>query len=132
MQFSCGFAPSQAKLIRKRCWWHKVADDLCYFHLGAPVHIWLAAPSVKRRLIPVTGSVIFTAAGDTFFGGPRSKHYRSGVIDNPTYSHLLEAARVSQKKTCDYHHRFLEGVHFERLEHDNGRVVLALSMEFGS
>jgi len=127
MYFSCGPNEADRKVVSSK--FYKEDNDGCHsYKLTAPVHVRLKDINNVYRLQPVYGPVVFVARGDDFWGGAKSKDFRSEVIENPTYRQLLGAAQRSQKKTRDYHHSFIEGVVFKGYE----GTTMVLEMVFGS
>jgi hypothetical protein len=58
--------------------------------------------------IAVKGKVILIGRSDDFWGGDKSKEYRSEIMENPTWLQVAVAANAMIKKTKDTHHCFLE------------------------
>lgn len=56
------------------------------------------------------GKAILTSDADEFFGGEKSKNYRSEVIENPTWLQVAVLANAMIRRTRDTHHCFLEGL----------------------
>jgi hypothetical protein len=131
MFFSCGPGQDDRQVVPSK-YWREDEHGCHYYKLTAPVFVDMKDINNKVRATQVNGPVIFTARGDSFWGGERSKNYRSKVVENPTYRALLGAAKSSQKVTRDYHHSFIEGVTFGGYEEVDGRQVMILQLQFGS
>ena len=130
MRYSCG--PNEADRRVVPAQFYRMDEYDCgLFKLNAPLFVRLQTDGVLV-LTKVTGPVIFIASGDSFWGGEKAKSYRSKVVENPTYRALLGAAKMSQAKTKDYHHQFIEGAYFKGYEEIDGRPVMILQMSFGS
>jgi len=68
--------------------------------------------------VAVSGKVRLVAERETFFGGARSKAYRSPVLMNPTWLEVCVYANEMIKTTRDEHHCFLEGLQLQGQEED--------------
>ena len=71
--------------------------------------------------VAVEGKVIFWAAADDFFGGPKSRDYVSEVVESPTWLQVCVLANAMIASTRDTHHCYLEGVQ-ESYDHTLGIV----------
>ena len=67
--------------------------------------------------IAIKGKCILTSNKDEFFGGEKSKTYRSEIVENPTRLEVCYLFDRSIHATHDTHHHFLEGVE------DTGKVI---------
>ena len=71
--------------------------------------------------IAVLGAVRVEAEADEFWGGPKSRPYRSRVMASPTWADLMRCAEEQAAKTLDEQHVFVEGIEFLRKD---GRVTV--------
>ena len=78
--------------------------------------------------IAIQGKAILLAARDDFYGGKRSKNYRSPVVENPTWLQIAVLANDMIRTVRDSHHCFLENV--EKLAMTS-RETLAFLKSFG-
>lgn len=78
--------------------------------------------------IAVTGKVVLVSGPNEYYGGPKSKAYRSGVIENPTWLMVAVEANAMIREVRDTHHCFLEGLEHEGTEGD----VNVFSFSMGS
>lgn len=60
--------------------------------------------------VAVQGRCVLVAAADDYWGGSRSKPYRSPVLENPTWLQVCVCANAMIRRTRDQHHVFLEGL----------------------
>ncbi|MEI8270043.1 MAG: hypothetical protein WCG45_01615, partial [bacterium] len=82
--------------------------------------------------IAVEGYVVFESKEEPFYGGPKTKVYRSKVLKNPTWMKIAVCAEQKIRKTRDLHHCFLEGFKFLRNEEINGKSVKVYDFSMGS
>lgn len=68
--------------------------------------------------IAVKGKVVLVGYADDYWGGEKSKEYRSEIMENPTWLQVTVAANAMIKKTRDTHHCFLETLEFRDQEGD--------------
>jgi hypothetical protein len=60
--------------------------------------------------VAVKGRCVLVGPADEYFGGPRSREYRSEVLENPTWLQVAVHANAAIAVTRDRHHVFLEGL----------------------
>jgi hypothetical protein len=60
--------------------------------------------------VAVHGRCVLVADANEYFGGPRSREYRSDVLQDPTWLTVVVHANASIAVTRDRHHVFLEGL----------------------
>lgn len=77
--------------------------------------------------VAVTGTVVFVGEKDEFWGGEKSKSYRSEPLVNPTWLQACVCANAMIRCTRDTHHCFFESVHHKSTEPD-GTLVYELDM----
>ena len=82
--------------------------------------------------IAVKGYVRFESERNDFFGGPKSKDYRSKILKNPTWLEVAVYCEKKIRKTRDYHHCFLEAIKFLRTEKIKGKEVQIFDFSMGS
>ena len=76
--------------------------------------------------VAVEGKVILVGHADDFFGGSKSKDYRSDILENPTWLQVAVCANKMIKRTRDTHHCFLEGL--TRIGEEDGIQVYEFFM----
>ena len=84
--------------------------------------------TMKQNVVAREGWCVVIEPGDEFWGGEKSKPYRSRLMQNPTWGQLFRCAKAAQKKTLDYHHQFFEGVYVA----DSASDVTVLRLSLGS
>lgn len=67
-------------------------------------------PKDNLSKVAVKGRVRLVRGADDFFGGKRSRPYRSEVMENPTWLMVAVCANEMIKVVRDGHHVFLEGL----------------------
>lgn len=83
--------------------------------------------------VAVPGKVVLTQERDTFYGGPKSRSYRSVVLENPTWLQVAVCANEMIKVTRDHHHVFLEGLDKKGEERtETGEVITIYEFSMGS
>jgi hypothetical protein len=60
--------------------------------------------------VAVRGKCVLVGPANEYFGGPRSREYRSGVLEDPTWLQVAVHANAAIAVTRDRHHLFLEGL----------------------
>lgn len=80
----------------------------------------------KQNVVAFHDRVRVVGYPDEFFGGDRSRAYRSRIMVNPTWKALLGCLSAQMRKTRDYHHQFLEGARIVRREVDKDGVSYAV------
>jgi hypothetical protein len=142
--FSCSLSDDDKQIVPQE-FWGRDRHGFAYFRMNAPIFIDMEPAAANKHgfeslgmsrgysLVQVQGPVVFTASGDSFWGGKQATDYRSGVVNNPNYRALVRAAHQSQLCTRDFHHQFIEGCRFDGYEElPDGRRVMVLRMFFGS
>ena len=64
---------------------------------------------LKQNITAFTGLCQVRADRDEFFGGEKSRDFRSKILLNPTWRQLFAVAKKQQETTRDLHHDFFEG-----------------------
>jgi hypothetical protein len=67
-------------------------------------------PIDNLKKVAVKGKVRLIGYADDFFGGSKSKEYRSEILENPTWLQVCVCADAMIRATNDHHHAFLEGL----------------------
>jgi hypothetical protein len=80
----------------------------------------------KRNVVAFNDRVVVVAGADDFFGGGRSRSFRSKMLVNPTWARLFGVFKQQMRRTRDYHHAFLEGARIVRREVDRDGVSYAV------
>lgn len=87
----------------------------------------------KQNVVAFRDRVVVEAPADGFFGGDKSRRFRSRLMVNPTWGRLFRTFKAQIKATKDYHHCFLEGARVKRREVDaNGESYAVVELLTGS
>jgi len=95
--------------------------DLEYVHWDEPAR---DHDNLDRKL----ENVRLRMRKDEFWGGSNSTTYISEPETNPTWKDVLEFATEGIDITNDWHHVFLEAIHFSKDRDKDGRYYVDLSM----
>jgi len=83
-------------------------------------------PIDNLNMMAAVGKIVLVAPADNFYGGAKSKPYRSQVLINPTWLQVAVCANAMILCTNDHHHCFLEAITFLRTEGDIGIFEFAM------
>jgi hypothetical protein len=76
--------------------------------------------------VAVRGRVVLVCRRSDYFGGPRSRDYKSEKLVNPTWLQVAVCANASVVVTRDQQHVLLEGI--DKLGRDGGVAVYEIVM----
>lgn len=78
--------------------------------------------------IAVHGKIRLVEMAEKFWGGKKSKDYKSEILENPTWLDITVCANEMIRTTRDTHHCFLEGIRKAISQNEKDVVIYNFSM----